>query len=338
MKLKSLPVALLSLSILTGCMLSNNNPLISEQSQVSAVKKDENRVENLVDQTRMTGYMSVLTGKTAVMNNTFIPERGTIEGRNLTRTFLTNTLEGLGYKVEAHNYRKNGTNIVAKLMADQPSDEYILVGGHMDSVKNAGADDDGSGSTAVLEAATVLPNLKGRKVNIIFAWFDEEELGLIGSNALATEYKKQGLKINSVHTIDMMGWDADGDKAVEVARPDGNLWDYYKMVNETHQLKLPLARTNTGSSDHVSFHQKGYNSLNLSEEWVNGDTTPNYHQKSDTFETINFEYLAAATKLLIAVIGDLSLRVAAPENIKLVPNNKFPGREKKFLKSYDEIK
>src|SRR5688500_3760742 len=127
----------------------------------------------------------------------------------------------------------------------------------MDSVSNAGTIDNGSGSTAVLEAATVLRNLPGRKVNIIFAWFDEEELGLIGSEAMAADYKKQGLKISSVHTMDMMGWDKDGDKAIEIERPDGVLWDYYKMVNEKHQLNYKLARTNSGSTDHVAFRAEG---------------------------------------------------------------------------------
>jgi hypothetical protein len=338
MKLKSFSLLVLSLAILGGCNASPGKIPVFQQAQVNSINKDITGVENQVDKDRITSYMSVITGKTPVVGTTFIPERGSVLGRNLTRNFLTSTLENLGYKVEAHNYRKNGTNIVAKLMADQPTDEYILMGGHMDSVNNAGAIDDGTGTVATLEAATVLPNLPGRKVNIIFAWFDEEELGLVGSGYLAEEYKKQGLKISSVHTTDMMGWDKDGDRTVELARPDGILWDYYKMVNETHKLKLPLSRTNTGSSDHVSFHQKGYNSVNLSEEWVGGDTTPNYHKKTDTFETVNFDYLTAGTKLLVAVVGDLSLKVPAPVNVKLIPHDKFPGREKTFIKSYEDSK
>jgi Zn-dependent M28 family amino/carboxypeptidase len=336
MKIKSLTLTVLGLTILGGCMAGPQNSTFTEQTTALNATKEVNGVEQLVDPKRMEANMAVITGKAPVINNIFIPERGSVEGRNLTRTFLTNTLEALGYKVEIQNYRKNGANVFVRLMADQPTDEYILAGGHLDSVKNAGAIDDGTGTISTLEAATVLPKLTGRKVNIIFAWFDEEELGLVGSEALASEFKKQGLKISSVHAMDMLGWDQDGDRAVEVARPDGNLWDYYKMVNETHQLKIPLERTNTGSSDHVSFHQKGYNSVCLSEEWVNGDTTPYYHQKKDVFETVNFEYLATGAKLLIAVLGDLSQKVPAPANIEMVPHNRFPGREKTFLKSYDD--
>lgn len=336
MKLKSCFLAAFSLAILNSCSLSNTNPIVFKQTGRFSINSSMNRVEHLVDPTRMQKNASALTGKTPVLPDTLIPERGSVNGRALTRAFLATYLESLGYKVEHHEYRKNGINILTKLMADEPTDEYILVGAHMDSVRNAGADDNGSGSTAVMEAATILPQLTGRKVNIVFAWFDEEELGLIGSKYLARDFKKQGLKITTVHTIDMLGWDSDGDRTVELARPDGILWDYYKMVNQTHGFNLPLDRTNTGSSDHVAFHNEGFTSLCLSEEWTNGDSTPYYHQKGDTYETINFDFLAAGTQLVVAAVGDLSLKVPAPKNIKRVPHDRFPGREREFHKDYDE--
>lgn len=337
MNIKQILLTALSIGILASCADPLTNPTVfGPTPQQFAIKKAPAKVEQLVDRSRMEQNMAALSGKTPFMPNTLIPERGSVKGRELTRTFLTTYLESLGYKVERHEYRKNGTNIFTRLMADEPTDEYILVGAHMDSVSNAGADDNGSGSTAVLEAATVLPQLKGRKVNIIFAWFDEEELGLIGSKYLARDFKKQGLKLTTVHTIDMMGWDGDGDKTVELARPDGILWDYYHMVNKTHGLNLPMDRTNTGQSDHVAFHEQGYQSLCLSEEWTSNDSTPHYHRKTDTFGTINFDFLAAGTQLVVATVGDLSLKVPPPANIQRIPHDRFPARERAFHKSYDE--
>jgi hypothetical protein len=338
MKLKKLLLSALALSILSACNETATNTSINNDSiETFAQKKTNKNVEELVSKERMEGYLKSLTGKTPIQSGSIIPERGTVEGRDMTRAYLTKTLEGLGYKVEVHNYRKNGSNIMAKLMADTPTDEYLLVGAHMDSVRNAGADDNASGSTAVLEAATVLQKLEGRKVNIIFAWFDEEELGLIGSGYLAKDFKKKGMKIIAAHTIDMMGFDGDGDKTVELARPDGVLWSYYQMVNKTHNLNFPLDRTNTGQSDHVSFHDNGFNSICLSEEWTAGDTTPQYHRKGDVFETINLDYLVSGSKLVIATVGDMSLKVPAPANIQLEPHNKYPSRERHFHKSIDDM-
>lgn len=331
MKLKSILISTLALSILTSCTNSTNNNFIeSDNLEVLAKKTVRNNIETLVNKERMESYLKVLTGKTPVQGTSVIPERGTVEGREMTRNFLQKTLTDLGYKVEIHNYRKNGSNVVAKLMADTPTDEYLLVGAHMDSVRNAGADDNGSGSTAVLEAATVLPKLEGRKVNIIFAWFDEEELGLIGSKALAKDYKKQGLKLLSAHTADMIGYDSDKDRVIEIEQPDGNLWDVYNQSNKDHGLNFKLSRTSSGQTDHEAFRAYGFKSVGLCEEWAGQDTTPEYHKKTDAYNTISFDMIEATTKLMVAVASDLSQKVAVRNPTAFVPHTQFPKKERHF--------
>ncbi len=337
------------LFLASSCLLVNScsNPALRPvqnqanpafRSGLNALNTPAAGIEAAVNPERMAAYLATFAGIRPIADQkTLIPERGTVQGRDLTRQFLTQTLTALGYKVERHEYRRDAANIMVTLAADIPTDEYILVGAHMDSVRNAGADDNASGSTAVLEAATVLRELKGRKVNLIFAWFDEEELGLVGSRHLARKLREQGLKISSVHAIDMMGYDGDGDHAVELARPDGVLWDYYQMVNKTHNLNLPMARTNTGRSDHVSFHDEGYDSLCISEEFTNGDSTPHYHRRSDTYETVSQSFLVAGTRLIVAAVGDLSLKVPAPINIQQIPHDRFPSREREFHASYDNL-
>jgi len=296
-------------------------------SAVRAAAQSRGSVIDLVERARLEATLSTLSGRTALLAGPRIPERGTVEGRGLTREFLASSLTAMGYTVERHGYRANGENIYVKLMAEIPTTETILVGSHLDSVRNAGANDNATGSTAVLEVARVIKGLSGRKVNVIFAWFDEEELGLVGSTAMARSFKKQGLALSSVHTMDMMGWDSDGDKAIEIERPDGGLWEFYKQINEKHALGLPLSRTNSGATDHVAFRAEGYASVGLSEEWTNGDTTPHYHKKSDTYETINFDYLAAGTKLLAAAVGDLARKTSRVPNVSTVPHTRFPGRD-----------
>lgn len=324
-----LPVALAGL-LLTGCGLAATTPMRTAQPNAMAAKGATRSVSTLVDQARLEATLAVLTGKTAPPAGAAIPERGTTAGRNATREFLTTHLTTLGYTVEKHAYRNSGQNVFVRLMADQPTSEYVLVGAHLDSVKNAGANDNGTGTVAVLETARVLKNLEGRKVNVIFAWFDEEELGLVGSYAMARDFKKQGLNITSVHTIDMMGWDSDGDRAVEIEQPDGVLWDYYQMVNKAHGLNLKLTRTSSGSTDHVAFRESGFQAVGMCEEWAFKDTTPHYHKKSDTYETINFPYLTSSTRLLAAVIGDMAKGVKVSTRTRQVPHSQFPGRDRHF--------
>lgn len=285
-----------------------------------------------VDQKQLETHLAVLTGHTPFANDRLIKERGGVAGRELTRQYLEETLKSYGYRPERHSYRQGGQNILATLPATVPTDETILFGAHMDSVSNAGANDNGTGSASVLEAARVLRDLPERKTNILFAWFDEEELGLIGSGYLAREFRQKKVKLTYAHTMDMLGWDENQNGAIEVARPDGILWDFYQGVNRRHELNFPLQRTSTGSSDHVSFSKNGFPSVCLSEEWTDGDTTPHYHRKGDVYETVNFPFLAKGTQLAVAAVADMSQKIGTGIRTPFVPHNRFPGRERPFHK------
>lgn len=328
---KFIPLFLAGLA-LTSCLatpalFSGNTSSIQTQNALQ-------RPERGVEQSRLEQYVSDLTGHKPLPNGQIIPERGSRQGRDMTRTYLTETLEQLGYKVERHEYRSNGTNIMTRLMADTPTDEYIIVGAHMDSVSNAGADDNSTGSAAVLEVARVMQQVKGRQVNLIFAWFDEEELGLIGSKYMARQFRKDGLKVLSVHTLDMVGYDRDEDNVIEIERPDGHLWAYYQQVNKTHGLNLPLERTNSGSTDHVAFRAEGFISVGLCEEWVNKDTTPYYHRKTDQYDTLNFTYLTNVTRLVSATLSDMVQKVPPPRFYGIVPHSRYPSRPRGFHQVY----
>lgn len=324
--------ALLTTSLLLASCFTETKTTVDDTNinyESSSVKSKADSLESSVDVKNLQTNLSVLAGKTPFRAKP-IPERGSIEGRTLTREFIKSYLTSLGYKVETHKYRTNGENIMVKLMAPTPTDEYILLGSHMDSVKNAGANDNGTGSVAVMETARILKNLEGLKTNVIFAWFDEEELGLIGSVAMAKDFKKQKMKLTSVHTIDMMGWDGDNDRVIEIEQPDGHLWDYYQQTNKSHSLNFNLSRTSSGSTDHEAFRAEGFESVGLCEEWAGGDTTPYYHKKTDTYDTVNFGILENATKLLVATMSDLSRKIVLRNPTTIIPHSKFPGRPRHF--------
>lgn len=326
------PFIALSTVLVAGCSQAGLSiqPRVRAETRRPTVQGVKLRVEQGVNRDRLGTRLAILSGASSFTPAITIPERGTVQGRSLTRKFITETLQAQGYTVETQRYRKQGENVFVRLLADSPTDEWVLFGAHLDSVRNAGADDNGTGSAAVLESATVLRQLTGRKVNLIFAFFDEEELGLIGSAAMAKAFRKQEIKLTSVHTADMVGYDSDKDGALEVERPDGALWDYYQMVNRAHGLQVPLVRTNSGDTDHVAFRAQGFSSVGVCEEWVGGDTTPHYHRKTDTFNTINLDFLTSTTRLLVAVLGDLALRVPAPAGVRQVPHHQYPGRKRHF--------
>lgn len=281
-----------------------------------------------VSEARLRRTLAVLSGAEQAPGAA-IPERGTAAGREAARAYVESELTAAGYAPERHAYRASGANVLAELKADGPATSWIVVGAHLDSVKNAGADDNATGSAAVLEVARVLKAQPDRRFHVLFAFFDEEELGLVGSDALARELKRQGRPVSAVHTLDMVGFDRDGDRAVEIERPDGDLWERYVHANRAHGLNLPLSRTNSGDTDHVAFRRHGFASVGMCEEWVGGDTTPDYHKKTDRFETVSLPFLTAVTRLNAACVSD-QLAGVSPQAAARLPHDRFPGRARPF--------
>jgi len=267
------------------------------------------------DPTWLTSYqqdiVAKLSGQTAIRPGVYLSDRATVSNRNEARTFLQNQLTALGYTARLQSYA-GGANPYAILEASSPSSSNIIIGAHFDSVPGGpGANDNATGVAAVLAVARYLQSVDCRQSNVYFVLFDEEEVGLVGSFEFAKWLSQQSINVVSVHTIDQMGWDSDGDRAIELERPDGNLYVQYVQTKSAAGLTMPLYQTGTGATDHVSFRPFGFAAIGLTEEYVNGDTTPYYHTSNDTYDTVNFAYLRSTTVLANAHFARLARMSAA---------------------------
>lgn len=133
------------------------------------------------------------------------------------------------------------------------SNSTVVVGAHQDSINlflpsifaAPGADDDGSGTVTILEAFRVLLSsqdiLEGLGENTVeFHWYSAEEGGLLGSQAIFSEYEKTGRDIKAMLQQDMTGFvqgtlDAGREEAVGVITDfvDPALTDFIKKVITT---------------------------------------------------------------------------------------------------------
>ncbi|RWS21256.1 hypothetical protein B4U80_00831, partial [Leptotrombidium deliense] len=135
-----------------------------------------------------------------------------IDTKEEIRKVIIQMFQSFGLKTEIHKFAQlalinhSYTEFYAKnLIAVLPSEKYgkkgdqiFVIGGHYDTVLNApGIEDNGSGSTAVLEAARILSKYRGKLIaTIYFVLFDQEETlkhtirvkGLDGSTAFVSEY------------------------------------------------------------------------------------------------------------------------------------------------------
>lgn len=128
----------------------------------------------------------------------------------------------------------------------------VVIGAHQDSINlflpsilaAPGADDDGSGSMTTLEVLRVLLSnkdvLEGQAENTIeFHWYSAEEGGLLGSQAIFSQYERDGRDVKAMLQQDMTGFvqrtlDAGKPESVGVVTDyvDAGLTDFIKMVIE----------------------------------------------------------------------------------------------------------
>jgi aminopeptidase YwaD len=199
--------------------------------------------------------------------------------------------------------------VIARLPATiaGPADVVVL-GAHFDGVPvGPAAADDGTGVALVVAAARHFAAVDCREVELMFALFDEEEKGLLGSRHVAAGLVERGEPVRAVHVFDMISFDGDRDGAAELWSPAPALAARYRAAGEA--LGVPIREVEFSSSDHQPFVELGLPVTGVSEEFVSGDHTPHYHQPTDTVDNVDLAYLAAVSRLALAAV---SLDVTGP--------------------------
>jgi hypothetical protein len=272
--------------------------------QPRAISKSESVQPDIA---RMMQTLEILSGDRPFMldgKEVRISERGGAENRVLTQKFVAQSLQdsGIEAKINPYTYGNyTGANVEGTLWGADRS-RFIVISAHMDSVRNKGADDDGSGTASILEAARLLSSKGTLPVSIRFVGFDQEELGLIGSRAYANQIKPDE-RVMAVVQADMIGYDNNGDlafHAMDCDRPDSKpLTRVIDELNTNLSLGMKKVSACTNRSDHASFWNKNIPALILSENFFGGESNPCYHQKCDTIDKINKEYMLKLATLQV---------------------------------------
>ena len=219
-------------------------------------------------------------------------------------------------------------NVVAKLEGSDPTlkDEFIGVGAHLDHLgKNGdvwypGADDDGSGSTALLQVAKALTsNPIKPKRTVIFMSFYGEEMGLLGSGYFSNNPPIDLTKMIAELQMDMVGRNSVGAQNGDQKRIDieAENHDTIRLVgskristaldkiildqNESIGWKFKYDAEDVYTrSDHYNFARKG-----IPIAFFFTGFHPDYHQPTDTVDKINFDKIANTAKLVYLCIHQL---------------------------------
>jgi hypothetical protein len=237
----------------------------------------------------------------------------------------------LGLDVEFHPFTVYGhdmRNVVATQTGTTKPDSIYVICAHYDDTSETpyvlapGADDNASGTAAVLLAAEILSG-HAFAYTIKYICFAGEEQGLQGSTAWTAWAAAEGLGIVGALNYDMIGWWTDGvDFDLELEANNASVWlvDAVAAAIDLYTTMPYEIHVYDGAwwGDHASFWDQGWCAVNDEESWDWGDPdfNPNYHTTRDQLAFIDEGFAVGCTRAAVASIAVLAspdpLAAAAP--------------------------
>jgi hypothetical protein len=222
-------------------------------------------------------------------------------------------------------------NIIGYLDGHGPlANEIVVIGAHCDHVGyggfaslagvkkpiiHHGADDNGSGSTAVMELArrfAAMPNREGRK--IVFMTFSGEELGLLGSRYFCDHPLFDLKDVAAMVNLDMVGRMSQDEKTKQgklltEGTGSAKMWDpLLEQLNAKYGFKLAKNPAVIPYSDHASFYSKKVPVVFF---WTGYH--PDYHRPTDTADKINVPDMRRIVDLTEDLLSYLATTKERPE-------------------------
>jgi len=238
-------------------------------------------------------------------------------GNDKAMQYIQEKLNSYGLTTFIQTFSSTGKNVYGVQTGTEfPNQKYIICA-HFDDMPSGaiapGADDNGSGTAAVIEAARVLKNYSF-PYTIVYALWDEEEQGLVGSAYYANQASLAGDSILGVINLDMIAWDSNNDNKVRVHTKNlGTSYDISnKMIelNQTYSIGLTTVIKDPGitASDHASFWNAGYSAILLIEDDLS-DFNSYYHTVNDLWTHINIPYFGRCVKASVATLASFAMNL-----------------------------
>jgi len=303
---------------------------LAVQSRLSA-----KQLGDLSEQITAEVYGQQLHDIADITSSRFIASEGNVKAADFVRSEFENL--GLNVWVEdlksspdvaqfmSLQKRRTGA-IIARLNGTDLSDEAVMVAAHFDSVNwvnvkgdAPGIDDNGSGLALVLSLAKAFTrsDVHLRK-SVIFAAFNAEEEGLVGSTQVAPTVAsgKYG-NVTSVVVADEVAWPGSGSSKrgaifETVGSVDGTtalLDTFAHSVQAGHGVEGFKVNKHGFGSDHMPFLDRGIPAVLL----IEGDNVHHAdvwgHSAKDTFEHVDLDFGASMSRLALHVVA----RLASPE-------------------------
>ena len=247
----------------------------------------------------------------------------------------------------------NVVNVIG-ILPGRDTNRVVVIGGHydscvcsvqpnggVDSTSNApGADDDGSGTSAVVELARVVSARypRGLGASVYFVLHAAEEQGLLGATHLAQRLKREGKKVVAGMTDDIVGNVVAENGAVDstsvrifAADPDSSgsrelgryVWGLGALYMPAFEV-VPVFRLDRigRGGDHSPYVQAGWPGLRFTERLEN---YKRQHLPTDELAHVNFGYTAQVARLNAATVIALASAPPPPDTVTATRDNASSG-------------
>lgn len=269
---------------------------------------------------KMVSQLSVENFKTDLNFITQFPHRQARNSNNVEIKSIQNyILESLpqssvSYSVDLVSHKRVPQKSIHIQIPGQNPTRHIVLGGHIDSINTGwgslqapGADDNASGSTALIQILrAILQNNYQPQNTIDFFWYAGEELGLIGSSEIAKSYRLQNTNVIAALQLDMLGVpDQAHNIFLEQDFSSPKLNQLLRQVATLYFPHLQIKDTSCGypCSDHSSWYQENYPvTFPTSGNPRAYQTNRLIHTAKDLPSTINWDYALNVTKLSLAFV------------------------------------
>jgi len=238
--------------------------------------------------------------------------------------------------------KRTARNVVAYLPATSAvsgvEKPWILIGAHYDHLglgrngnslatgadagkPHVGADDNASGSAAVLAVAEGVARQKVRRRHVAIALWSAEELGLIGSSAFVNTPPIAVNELAAYLNFDMVGRMQDNKLAVQATGSSATWASLVERANVAAGFNLTLQPDPYQPTDVATFNQASVPSLNFTT-----GAHLDYHKPSDTADKINYEDLDRIAEFATTIATRLIDSEQAPQFVKVEQSSQTVNR------------
>ena len=277
------------------------------------------QIINSVNQDSVIKFVRELSGNIPTIINgtsqTILSRHKLQPGNALAETYIKQKLQNYGMTTTIQSFSTTGKNVLGVQTGTEFPNKKFIICAHYDDMPSGttapGADDNASGTAAVIEAARIFSQYSF-PFTIVYALWDEEEQGLIGSDYYATQAANAGDSILGVINMDMIAYDGNSDGNADVHTSSvantSALKDKMLEINLAYGINLDLDVVPAQPySDHQSFLDRGYGAILLIED--DNDFHPQYHTVNDNLSYYNQPYYLKMSKLALGTLAELSLNL-----------------------------